>query len=155
MMTSALRDVADGVTAPVAMDFLLPSGRARITNGAITAWRGFSPPKPDDAGDSFDALLRWTSRPYRRSGASGRDPSAFVIALLTTTDAVKLSAAQAILQSAGIESVVFDRAAGTLWMSIIPMRLMVATDAAAKARAVLTEARWVAAGDGEWDLTET
>jgi hypothetical protein len=75
-----------------------------------------------------------------------------VIALLTTTDPIKLSAAQAILRSADIQSTVFDRAAGTLWTSIIPMRLMIAAEDAPKARTALTEARWIAAGDGEWDL---
>ncbi len=75
-----------------------------------------------------------------------------MIALLTTTDPVKLSAAQAILMGADIESAVFDRAAGTLWTSIIPMRLMVANEDAPRARRALTEARWVAASDGEWDF---
>ena len=77
-----------------------------------------------------------------------------MIALLTTTDPVKLSAAQAILRSAGIRSTVFDRAAGTLWTSIIPMRLMIAAEDAPKARTALTEARWVAGADGEWDLAD-
>ncbi len=75
-----------------------------------------------------------------------------MIALLTTTDPVKLSAAQAILMGAEIESAVFDSAAGTLWTSIIPMRLMVANEDAPRARRALTEARWMAASDGEWDF---
>ena len=75
-----------------------------------------------------------------------------MIALLTTTDPVKLSAAQAILLASEIESAVFDRAAGTLWTSIIPMRLMVANEDAPRARRALTEARWMAASDGEWDF---
>ncbi len=74
-----------------------------------------------------------------------------MIALLTTTDPVKLSAAQAILLGAEIESAVFDRAAGTLWTSIIPQRLMVAAEDVPKARRALAEARWVAASDGDWD----
>lgn len=75
-----------------------------------------------------------------------------LIAVLTTTDPVKLSAVQALLTSADIESEVFDRAAGGLWTSIIPLRLMIANEDRAKARTILTESGWVAAGDGDWDL---
>ena len=77
------------------------------------------------------------------------------MALLTTTDPIKLSAAQSLLRSAGVDSEVFDRAAGTLWTSIIPLRLMIAGGDEARARRALTEAHWVAAGDGEWDFVET
>ncbi len=77
-----------------------------------------------------------------------------MIVLLTTTDPVKLSAAQALLQGAGVESTVFDRAAGTLWTSIIPQRLMIAAEDAPRARRAFADAHWVAAGDGEWDLVE-
>lgn len=77
-----------------------------------------------------------------------------MIVLLSTTDPVKLSAVQALLQGAGVGSTVFDRAAGILWTSIIPQRLVIATRDEARARRVLTEARWVAAGDGEWDFDE-
>ena len=107
--------------------------------------------KLDDADDPFNAFRRM---PWRRTWRV-HYPSLVVIALLTTVDPVKLSAVEALLRSADIKSVVFDRAAGTLWTSIIPMRLMVATDDATKARTVLIQARWVVAGDGEWDLAET
>ncbi len=77
-----------------------------------------------------------------------------MIALLTTTDPVKLSAIQAILLGADIQSLVFDHAAGTLWTSIIPMRLMIATEDGPGARRALSYSGWVAAGDGEWDFVE-
>ncbi len=75
-----------------------------------------------------------------------------MIALLTTTDPVKVSAAQAILLGADIQSAVFDRAVGMLWTSIIPLRLMVATEDAPRARRALAEAYWVSASDGDWDF---
>ena len=77
-----------------------------------------------------------------------------MIVLLTTIDPIKLSAVEAILEGAGIETTVFDRAAGTLWTSIIPLRLMIAADGEAKARRVLTDAGWSAASDGDWDYVE-
>lgn len=77
-----------------------------------------------------------------------------MIVILTTTDPVKLTAVQAFLSGSGIESTVFDSAAGTLWTSIIPQRLMIASEDEATARRVLTEAHWMSAGDGEWDFVE-
>jgi hypothetical protein len=76
-----------------------------------------------------------------------------VLALMTTTDAIKLSAAQALLDDAGVESAVFDTAAGGLWRAIIPMRLMVADDDAARGRWALRTAGFAPARDGDWDLT--
>jgi hypothetical protein len=84
--------------------------------------------------------------------ADGR--SLDVIALLATTDSVKLSAIQAILLGAAIQSLVFDRAAGMLWTSIIPLRLMIATEDGPGARRALSYSGWVAASDGEWDFVE-
>ena len=75
-----------------------------------------------------------------------------MITILTTTDAVKLSAAQAILAEAGVECAVFDSAAGGLWRAIIPMRLMIDDDDAARSRAALRAAGFVEAADGDWDL---
>ncbi len=75
-----------------------------------------------------------------------------MIAFLTTTDPVKLSAAEALLSAAGVAATVFDRAAGTLWTSIIPMRLMIDSADAGAARFAMAAAGWVRAGDGEWDL---
>ena len=75
-----------------------------------------------------------------------------MIALLTTTDPIKLSAIQALLEGGGVKSAVFDRAAGTLWTAIIPLRLMIADDDETQARIILVDAYWAAADDGEWDL---
>jgi hypothetical protein len=75
-----------------------------------------------------------------------------LIAFLTTTDAVKLSAVQALLAAARVESAVFDSAASGLWRAIIPMRLMVDDDDAARARWALRAAGFVEAADGDWDL---
>lgn len=75
-----------------------------------------------------------------------------MIAFLTTTDPVKLSAAEALLSAAGVSATVFDRAAGTLWTAIIPMRLMIDADDTGAARSVLAAAGWTPAGDGDWDL---
>jgi hypothetical protein len=77
-----------------------------------------------------------------------------MIAILVTTDPVKLSAVEALLREAGIESTVFDRAVGTLWTSVIPLRLMIADTEEARARRVLREAGWSGAEDGEWDYVE-
>ena len=76
-----------------------------------------------------------------------------MIALLTTTDEVKLRAVRALLAGEGVEAEVFDQAAGTLWPAVIPMRLMVADDAADDARRVLRLAGFREASDGDWDLT--
>ncbi len=75
-----------------------------------------------------------------------------VIALMTTTDAIKLSAAQALLAAAGVESALFDAAAGGLWRAIIPMRLMVADDDAGRGQWALRAAGFVEGRDGDWDL---
>jgi hypothetical protein len=75
-----------------------------------------------------------------------------VIAILTTTDPVKLSAAQALLAAEGVECQVFDTAAGTLWTAIIPMRLMIDEADAARARSALRAAGFTEAADGDWDL---
>lgn len=75
-----------------------------------------------------------------------------MIAVLTTTDAVKLSAARAVLADAGVAGEVFDTAAGGLWTAIIPMRLMVDDEDLAQARRALREAGFVEAADGDWDL---
>ena len=75
-----------------------------------------------------------------------------MIVILTTTDAVKLSAVQAVLADAGVAAEVFDSAAGGLWRAIIPMRLMIDDADEASARRALREAGFVEAGDGDWDL---
>jgi len=75
-----------------------------------------------------------------------------VIAILTTTDPVKLSAAQALLAAESVESAVFDTAAGGLWTAIIPMRLMIDEADAARARGALRAAGFTEAVDGDWDL---
>ncbi len=71
---------------------------------------------------------------------------------MTTTDAVKLSAARALLSAENIASNVFDTAAGGLWRQIIPLRLMVDEDDLARARWVLRGAGFNEAADGDWDL---
>ena len=75
-----------------------------------------------------------------------------MIAILTTTDPIKLSAAQALLAADKVESEVFDGAAGGLWRAIIPLRLMIDEDDAARARGTLRAAGVVEAADGDWDL---
>ncbi len=75
-----------------------------------------------------------------------------MIALMTTTDAVKLSAVQALLGGEGIEAEVFDAAAGALWRAVIPMRVMIADDDLPRARRALAQAGFREAGDGDWDL---
>ena len=75
-----------------------------------------------------------------------------MIAILTTTNPVKLSAAEAILRGAGVECAVFDSAAGALWQAIIPQRLMIDDADAVPARRALREAGFVEATDGDWDL---
>ena len=71
---------------------------------------------------------------------------------MTTTDPIKLSAAQAMLAGAAVESAVFDTAAGGLWRAIIPMRLMVEEGDASRARWTLRQGGFVEAADGDWDL---
>lgn len=75
-----------------------------------------------------------------------------MIALLTTADAVKLSAVQAVLAAEGIEAEVFDAAAGGLWQAIIPQRLMIDEADAPRARLALRAAGFAEAADGDWDL---
>lgn len=75
-----------------------------------------------------------------------------MIALMRTVDAVKFSAVEALLRDAGVETLTFDGAAGSLWRSIIPVRLMVGDDDLARARRVLFDAGFREAGDGDWDL---
>ena len=76
-----------------------------------------------------------------------------MIVILTTTDALKLTAVLSLLAEAGVPAEVFDSAAGGLWRSIIPMRLMIDEADDAPARRALREAGFVEAGDGDWDLT--
>jgi hypothetical protein len=76
-----------------------------------------------------------------------------LIAILTTTDAIKLTAIQALLAEAAVESLVFDSAAGGLWTAIIPTRLMIDDEDAPRARRTLRAAGFVEAADGDWDLT--
>jgi hypothetical protein len=76
-----------------------------------------------------------------------------MIALLTTTDQVKLGAVRSLLAGEGVAFEVFDQAAGALWRAVIPLRLMVADDDAANARRILRQAGFVEAADGDWDLT--
>ncbi len=75
-----------------------------------------------------------------------------MIAILTTTDPVKLSAAQALLSAENVQSAIFDSAAGGLWTAIIPMRLMIDEADAALARGALRAAGFTEAADGDWDL---
>jgi hypothetical protein len=75
-----------------------------------------------------------------------------LIALVTSSDEIKLRAIWALLANGGLASELFDTAAGTLWPAIIPLRLMVADEDAASARRILREAGWREAKDGDWDL---
>lgn len=75
-----------------------------------------------------------------------------MIALVATTDAVKLSAIQALLDSGGVETRVFDTAAGGLWRGLIPCRLMIDPEDQVRARALLRQAGFIEAADGDWDL---
>ncbi len=75
-----------------------------------------------------------------------------MIALLKTFDPVKLDAARALIEGAGVETVTFDAAAGGLWPPAIPQRLMVADADLDAARRLLREAGFVEAADGDWDL---
>jgi hypothetical protein len=75
-----------------------------------------------------------------------------LIVVLTTTDQVKLGAVRALLAGEGVASEVFDQAAGALWRSVIPLRLMVADGDQDDARRVLRQAGFVEAKDGDWDL---
>ena len=77
-----------------------------------------------------------------------------MMTLLSTTDALKVTAVDAILRGAGIECEVFDGAAGSLWSAIIPIRVMVDDTDHSRACRALRDAGFVQAGDGEWDLTQ-
>jgi len=76
-----------------------------------------------------------------------------MIALLTTTDLVKVSAVRALLAGGGVNCETFDTATGNLWAAIIPVRVMVANDDRDRARRLLREAGFVEARDGDWDLS--
>ena len=75
-----------------------------------------------------------------------------MIALVTTIDSVKLGAVRSLLAGEGIETEVFDVAAGALWRAVIPMRLMVGESDADAARRILRQAGFIEAADGDWDL---
>jgi hypothetical protein len=75
-----------------------------------------------------------------------------MIALLTTTDPVKLSAVRALLAGEGVDCETFDTAAGDLFRAVIPVRVMVADHDRDRARRILREAGFVEAKDGDWDL---
>ena len=75
-----------------------------------------------------------------------------MIALLVTPDMVKISAVQAVLADAGVAFDVFDAAAGSMWGSAVPRRLMVDEADLGRARWALATAGFVEAQDGEWDL---
>lgn len=75
-----------------------------------------------------------------------------MIALMTTTDAIKLGAAQALLGAEAVASEVFDGQAGALWRAIIPMRLMVSDADLLSAKRILRTAGFIEAADGDWDL---
>ena len=60
--------------------------------------------------------------------------------LFSTSDAVRLSYLRAVLADAGIETVVLDAGAGSLWGAAIPSRLMVGEDDLVQARRVIAEA---------------
>jgi hypothetical protein len=77
-----------------------------------------------------------------------------MMTLIRTTDALKVTAVEAWLRGAGIECEVFDKAAGSLWSAIIPIRVMVADADHAAARRLMRDAGFVEAADGEWDLVE-
>jgi hypothetical protein len=76
-----------------------------------------------------------------------------MMTLLQTTDALKVTAVDALLRGAGIPFETFDTAAGSLWRAIIPIRIMVTEDDHGAARRILREAGFVEAGDGDWDLS--
>jgi hypothetical protein len=60
--------------------------------------------------------------------------------LLSTSDAVRLSYLRAVLSDAGIETIVLDAGAGSLWGAAIWPRLMVDEDDLAQAQRVIAEA---------------
>ena len=66
--------------------------------------------------------------------------------VLNTSDAVRLSFLRAVLEDAGISSVVFD--AGAPWPGAIPSRLMVADEDAWMAKRLVADAEAEASRDG-------
>ena len=60
--------------------------------------------------------------------------------LLSTSDLVRLSYLRAVLADAGIETVVLDAGASSLWGAAISPRLMVDEDDLTRARRVIVEA---------------
>jgi hypothetical protein len=60
--------------------------------------------------------------------------------LLSTSDAIRLSYLRAVLTDAGIETVVLDAGASSLWGAAIWPRLMVDEDDLAQARRVIADA---------------
>lgn len=63
-----------------------------------------------------------------------------MVELLHTTDPVRLSWLRALLADAGIEAVILDEGAGSLWGSAIARRIMVDEDDLAQARRILAQA---------------
>jgi hypothetical protein len=64
-----------------------------------------------------------------------------VVEVERTFDVVRLSALRSILTDAGIDSVVFDAAAGALWTGAIPSRLVVHDEDIELARRAIALAR--------------
>jgi hypothetical protein len=60
--------------------------------------------------------------------------------LLSTSDVVRLSYLRAVLRDAGIETVVLDTGAGSLWGSAIAQRLMVADEDFSRAKQLIASA---------------
>ncbi len=77
---------------------------------------------------------------------------ASMIALLTSADTVKISAARAVLAAGGVPCFVFDTGAGGLWGAAIPQRVMVEETDRIAARRLLMAAGFIEAADGDWDL---
>ena len=63
-----------------------------------------------------------------------------MIEVAKSDDLVRLGYLQAVLSEAGIESSVFDAAAGSLWPGAIPRRLMVDDRDAWRAKKLIEEA---------------
>ncbi len=75
-----------------------------------------------------------------------------MIVLLSTKDAVKLSAVRATLARAEVSFQEFDTATGGLFSAAIPVRVMVSEDELPAARTALWAAGFTEAKDGDWDL---
>jgi type III secretory pathway lipoprotein EscJ len=65
---------------------------------------------------------------------------AVMVELLHTTDPVRLSWIQALLADAGIEAVILDEGAGSLWGTAIARRIMVDDADLAQAKRILAQA---------------